>query len=128
MTDEQHPQFTSSSEQWETLKPLARHMRHQPTRAEDVLWQWLRNRRVGGAKFRRQHTIKKFIVDFVCIEQHLIIEVDGSIHEQPEQAEYDQQRQALLESYGFRVLRFTNAEVLQSTEEVVNVIRQALTV
>ena len=122
MTEEQPPQFTSSPEQWEKLKPLARHMRHTPARAEDVLWQRIRNRRIGGVKFRRQHAIEGFVVDFVCIERRLIIEVDGDIHEEPDQQAYDQQRQAVLESRGFRVLRFTNEEVLHSIEAVTEVI------
>ncbi|MCK6580998.1 MAG: endonuclease domain-containing protein [Anaerolineae bacterium] len=126
MTDEQHPQFTSSPEQWAKLKPRARQMRHEPTRAEDALWQRIRNRRIGGAKFRRQHAVEGFIVDFVCIERRLIVEVDGDIHTLPDQQAYDQQRQALLESRGFRVLRFANADVLQSIEAVAEVIGETL--
>jgi very-short-patch-repair endonuclease len=126
MTEEQPPQFTSSPKQWEKLKPLARHMRHTPARAEDVLWQRIRNRQIGGVKFRRQHAIEGFVVDFVCIERRLIIEVDGDIHEEPDQQAYDQQRQAVLESRGFRVLRFTNEEVLHSIEAVTEVIGEGV--
>ncbi len=124
--DEKPKQFTSSLEQWEKLKPLAREMRHQPTAAENALWQRLRKRQVQGAKFRRQHSIEGFIVDFVCIEHHLIIEVDGGIHEIPEQQIYDEQRQAFLEAHGFSVIRFTNGEVLQSIDAVVEAIGDAL--
>lgn len=121
--DEKPKQFTSSSAQWEKLKPLVREMRHQPTPAEDALWQKLRNRQVQGAKFRRQHSIEGFIVDFVCVEHRLIIEVDGSIHEMPDQQSYDEQRQAFLEAQGFRIMRFTNDAVLQSIDAVVEAIK-----
>ncbi len=84
-------------------------MRHVPTPAEDMLWQQLRNRHLHGAKFRRQYAIERF-VDFACLEYRLVIEVDGSIHEQ--QQEIDAIRQEFLEALGFRVLRFTIAEVL----------------
>ena len=66
---------------WKKLKPLAREMRHDPTPAESVLWEALRGRRITGFKFRWQHGIERFIVDFVCLESRLIIEVDGDIHD-----------------------------------------------
>jgi very-short-patch-repair endonuclease len=91
-----------------------------------VLWQHIRNRRIGDAKFRRQHAVEGFIIDFVCIEQRLIIEVDGEIHDQPDQQVYDRQRQSLLESCGFCVLRFTNAEVLRAIEAVIIEIGEAI--
>lgn len=118
------PKYHTTPKLWEKLKPLARQMRHKPTPAEDALWQRLRNRGVGGAKFRRQYAIGRFIVDFVCLEHRLIIEVDGSIHEQ--QREYDAVRQAFLEAQGFRVLRFTNGDVLQFPDAVVEAIGDAL--
>jgi len=126
MSDKPHKQFTSSPEQWAKLKPLARQMRHQPTHAEDMLWKRLRNRQVGNAKFRRQHSILGFVVDFVCIERHLVIEVDGSIHEEPDQHAYDLQRQSRLEAAGFQVLRFSNAEVQQHLDEVLEAVGEAL--
>ncbi len=112
--------------QWGKLKPLAREMRHEPTPAEERLWQSVRNRRMNGVKFRRQHTIEYFIVDFVCLEQHLIIEVDGSVHEDAAQQQYDAERQAHLEGRGFRILRFTNGDVFQSLPAVLEVIGAAL--
>lgn len=126
MSDEKPQQFTSSSKQWRKLKPLALHMRHNPTPAEDALWQKIRNRRIHGAKFRRQHAIEGFIVDFVCITHRLVIEVDGSIHDDPEQQAYDIQRQDLLESHGYHVLRFTNEQVLREVESVVEQIGETL--
>jgi 5-methyltetrahydrofolate--homocysteine methyltransferase len=126
MTDEKHGNETAAPGQWSKLKPLAREMRHQPTFTEAVLWEALRRRRLNGAKFRRQHTIGTFIADFVCIEQQLIIEVDGSVHEDIDQKLYDAERQARLEGLGFRVLRFTNGEVLRSLSAVLEVIGEAL--
>jgi very-short-patch-repair endonuclease len=127
MADDQPAQFTSSPEQWGKLKPVAREMRHQPTAAEDTLWQRIRNRRLSEAKFRRQHTVEGFVVDFICIDQKLIIEVDGEIHKQADQQDYDIERQAILEARGFRVLRFSNHEVLQSLEAVAQTIAENLT-
>ena len=109
---------------WERLKPLAREMRKNPTPAEDRLWQHLRRRQVLGYKFRRQHAIERFIVDFYCREAHLIIEVDGPIHQYTQ--EEDAIRQEFLESQGFRVLRFTNDQVLSDIEGVLQTIEQAL--
>jgi very-short-patch-repair endonuclease len=126
MEDDAPAQFTASPEQWEKLKPLARHMRHAPTPAEDLLWQQLRNRQLDGAKFRRQHAIAGFIVDFVCIEQRLVIEVDGGIHIHTDQQVYDAQRTAVLAERGFRTLRVTNAAVEQSIAAVLTSIRAAL--
>jgi very-short-patch-repair endonuclease len=126
MFHDNRPQFDSSREQWERLKPFAKDMRHAPTPAEEKLWQHIRNRRIGGAKFRRQHSIHGFIVDFVCLEQQLIVEVDGEIHDLPDQHEYDVQRQAFLEAIGFRVLRFRNEDVLTAADAVTEVIGQAL--
>jgi len=86
-------------EWWEKLKPLARQKRHEPTPAEDALWQLLRGRRTAGFKFRRQHAIERFVVDFYCHEAHLIVEVDGEIHEYTR--EEDMLRQSFLEALNF---------------------------
>lgn len=126
MSDEKHSHYTAPPDQWDRLKPLAREMRHEPTPAEDALWKHLRGRRLNGVKFRRQHAIDHYIVDFVCIERQLIIEVDGDIHERPDQSTYDAFRQTYLESLGYRVLRFTNGEVLHSISAVLEVIGAAL--
>lgn len=91
-------------------------MRCEPTPAEEKLWQKLRNKQLLGFKFRRQHSIDRFIVDFYCGQANLIIEVDGSIHEYTQME--DAIRQEFLESLGFRVIRFRNEEVLNSLEGV----------
>jgi len=98
-------------------------MRKEPTPAEDVLWQHLRGKHLG-ARFRRQHAIDRFTVDFYAHEPRLIIEVDRPVHET--QKAYDAARQAFLESLGYRVVRFTNKQVLQDVQGVLAVIRAAL--
>jgi very-short-patch-repair endonuclease len=108
----------------EILKPLARQMRHAPTYAEKILWAQVRNRRCGGAKFRRQHGIERFIVDFACVEHDLVIEVDGPIHDYT--PEHDALRQAYIESEGWHVLRFANDDVLSNRSMVMSRITQAL--
>ena len=107
------------------MKSQAQQLRHRSTEAELRLWRALRSRQIAGAKFRRQHSVPPFIVDFVCLEKKLVIEVDGGQHLQ--QAERDGKRTAFLESHGFRVLRFWNHDVLQQTKVVLEVICLALT-
>jgi len=121
--DKTGPYFASRA-LWEKLKPAARDMRQNPTAAEDALWQRLRNRQVMDAKFRRQHAIEQFIVDFVCMEARLIIEVDGAIHDK--QQEEDAKRDAILNASGFRVLRFSNEQVLSDIDVVLSAIAEAL--
>ena len=94
----------------------ARQLRKNLTDAEQALWQILRNRQVSGYRFRRQAPIGPYIVDFVCFENRLVIEVDGGQH--VEQADYDAERTAWLESAGFRVIRFWNNQVLGEREAV----------
>lgn len=106
------------------LRIVARQMRQAPTQAEDLLWQRLRHFRLNGYKFRRQYSIDRFIVDFYCPSTGLIIEVDGEIHRQ--QVEADQEREQVLAELGFRVIRFTNAQVLGQTDQVLQHILYAL--
>ena len=94
----------------------ARQLRGNPTDAERALWSILRRRQVSGYKFRRQAPIGNYIVDFVCFELRLVIEVDGGHH--VESAGYDAARTAWLEGEGFRVIRFWNNQVLQEMEGV----------
>lgn len=95
------------------LQFAARGMRREPTQAEHFLWQRLRGRQLGGYKFHRQYPIDRFIVDFYCAKAGLIVEVDGNIHQQ--QIEADQERKEMLNHLGFRVIRFTNVQVLEQT-------------
>jgi very-short-patch-repair endonuclease len=117
--------YTTDTKKWKTLHPVAKGMRKEQTEAEDFLWQLLRNRKLGD-KFRRQHPIHKFIADFVCIEKKLIIEVDGSIHNESDTKEHDEGRTYMLEDIGYRVIRFSNAEVLRNSDNVLKKIEEEL--
>ncbi len=125
--DEPEPEgwsgITPHGELWEKLRTAAREMRNDPTLAEERLWQELRKEQLG-VKFRRQHAIEHFIVDFYAAKSALVIEVDGPIHER--QMEYDALRQAFLESLGLRVLRFKNDDVLENIHGVLEVIAEAI--
>ncbi len=98
----------------------ARGLRKSMTDAEALLWEKLRNKKLMGYKFRRQHPIAGFIADFYCHEAKLIIELDGSIHHLSEHQEYDEGRTIELEDSGLKVVRFTNDEVINNTQEVLN--------
>ena len=101
-------------------KNLALNLRKSLTDAERVLWYNLRDRRLGGWKFRRQHAVGPFIVDFVCLEKKLVIEVDGGQH--AEMIDQDDNRTDYLSKSGYKVVRFWNNQVLQETEAVLQVI------
>ena len=88
------------------------------TPAEEKLWDRLRNRKFNRLKFRRQHPIDKYIVDFICMKKKLVVEVDGGIHNEIKQKEYDGERTKDLEGYGLRVIRFSNEEVLDGVFKV----------
>lgn len=109
---------------WEKLKPLARQMRTLATEAEESLWLQIRGQRLNRFRFRRQHALERFVVDFYCASARLVVEVDGPVH-QYNQAE-DEIRDQYLQSLGLRVLRFTNEEVLQNTQSVIGEIAGAL--
>ena len=98
------------------MNERSRELRQKQTDAEAHLWRHLRARQLGGHKFRRQHRFGHFIVDFVCIERGVIVEVDGGQHE--EQREYDRRRSAELEAMGMIVLRYWNDDVLVRTKDV----------
>src|SRR6267154_46572 len=100
----------------ETKVVRAKQLRRQMTPAERVLWQALRSNRLSGFHFRRQQVIDGFIVDFYCHAAALIVEVDGSIH--ADQADYDAERDRILASRGFRILRVTNEQVMGAMAEV----------
>jgi very-short-patch-repair endonuclease len=101
------------------IQATARQLRQPQTPAEARLWARLRAQHLGP-KFRRQHPIGRFIVDFCCPVQHLIIEIDGDTHE--DQQEYDAQRTAWLHEQGYRVIRFTNEDVRERLEGVLEAI------
>jgi len=101
----------------EGLVAGAKELRRNMTPAEQVLWSALKGRRAGGLRFRCQHPVGPFVLDFFCPAAKLVIEVDGLIHEQ--QREQDHARTEHLEDYGYRVLRFTNQEVMTNLDAVV---------
>ncbi len=111
----------SSPRQYE----LTRGLRKDYTIAEIKLWQSLRNSKLG-VKFRRQHPIESYIVDFISLQDNLIVEVDGGYHESDEQSTYDEERTKLLTEIGFHVIRFSNDEVLKSLNFVLNKIQQTI--
>jgi very-short-patch-repair endonuclease len=113
----------SNKEIYKKLHPEALRMRTNPTNAEDILWNELNSKKLGY-KFRRQHIIDKFIVDFYCVDKGLIIEVDGEIHD--EQKERDVERDNVLRSLGCNVLRFTNQQIHENLNAVIEEIKVQL--
>ena len=105
----------------------ARALRQSSTDVEQLLWRHLRARQLDGAKFRRQHPVGAYVLDFACVEHGLAIELDGGQHAEPHQLQHDSQRTAWLQQQGWRVLRFWNHDVLQQTSEVLAQVLQALT-
>ena len=102
----------------------SRRLRKQMPPAENRLWQRLRNRQLGGYRFRRQQPIGQYILDFVCSEVKLVIEIDGGQH--ANQTAYDEARTQYLQNLGFSVMRFWNNEVLQQTDAVLTAILHKL--
>ena len=105
---------------------FARQLRKSMTDTEWRLWLALRNGSLDGHRFRRQHPIGPFVVDFVCLKRRLVIEVDGDIHSTDEQRAKDAERQRWLESEGYRVIRFRDIEIGDSLENALGKIRSAL--
>jgi len=108
------------------LKEFSLKHRSNPSQAEDVLWNLLRSKQLDSYKFRRQHIIDNFITDFVCLKQKLVIEIDGLIHQLPENKASDKERTEVLNHLGFEVIRFSNEEVLNETDKVLSEILSAL--
>ena len=96
----------------------ARELRRKMTPPERTLWEQVRNRKFNGFKFRRQQVIEGFIVDFYCEEAKLCLEVDGDVHDEPDQKEMDKHRTAVFAARGIRVLRVRNEDVLRNKKEV----------
>ena len=102
----------------ESIRSRAKELRKQPTSAEKILWEYLRDRRLLGLKFRRQHPLGTYIVDFYCPAFRLVVEIDGEIHRYQEAD--DQARTDQLEQKGYKVIRFWNFEVEQNPETVLD--------
>jgi len=119
---------------WKTANPLtyklisehAKSNRNRPTQAEEILWTQLSSKKLSGFKFRRQHIIGDVIPDFVCLEKRLVVEVDGGYHNSPSQYELDEARTEYLNLSNYKVIRFTNEEVIGDVEAVLHKIFIAL--
>ncbi|MBL8450692.1 MAG: endonuclease domain-containing protein [Dechloromonas sp.] len=105
-------------------REFRRDLRKNPTDAERCLWQRLRSGQLAGFRFRRQHPFDGYVLDFVCLERRLVVEVDGGQHLE---CERDRLRDARLRSAGFRILRYWNNQVLEETDAVVEAIWRVLT-
>ena len=114
--------FGASPEMFKRASELRKNM----TEAEKILWTALRRKQVKGKRFRRQHPIDIFIVDFYCHDSKLVIEVDGGVHQEKEQKEYDIGRSDELEKHGLKVIRFTNEQIKNNLAEVLKKIEMNL--
>jgi very-short-patch-repair endonuclease len=116
----EHKENLTKGAEWELVR-RARKMRKNGTEAEDILWDLLRNRRLG-VKFRRQHPLGHFIADLYCHEIGLVVELDGSHHEDEDQKERDLDRSTEMNKMGIRVIRFRNEDVLSHPDRVLRTI------
>ncbi|MCB9105955.1 MAG: endonuclease domain-containing protein [Anaerolineales bacterium] len=120
--DQKRPKYHSPP----AIRQRAKELRWPMTPAETALWERLKNKQLYGLKFRRQHPLHHFILDFYCHAHKLVIEVDGGIHQQ--QSDYDEARTEWLTQRDFKVIRFTNEEVLKNIEAVLQTIAKACNV
>jgi very-short-patch-repair endonuclease len=104
------------------IEAAARHLRANPTPAEAKLWEALKGKQLNGLKFRQQHPVEQFILDFYCPSCKLVIEIDGEIH--GDRQEYDQARTEKLNTLGYQVIRFSNTEVMNNFQSVLSQILQ----
>ncbi len=107
-----------------SLKIRRQELRSTMTPAEIRLWQAIKQRQFNGLKFRRQHSVGPYIVDFYCPSAKLVIELDGAVHDSESAWQYDKHRTALITSFGLRVLRFENRAVMENLDGVLNLIRE----
>jgi len=105
---------------------LASELRKNITKAEKLVWEKVRKKQILGLRFRRQHPIDKYIVDFYCHPARLVVEIDGDIHLKPENKELDKIRNKDLENLDLMVIRFTNKQVFENLDEVVNAITSTI--
>ncbi|PVD52575.1 leucine--tRNA ligase [Terrimonas sp.] len=117
--------YKTADNSWHILKEYGRHNRKNPTPAENLLWQNIRNNKFG-IKARRQHAIKGYIVDFALLEARLIIELDGAYHNEEQQKIYDDARTKFLNEFGLRLIRFKNEEVMDNVSGVIERIKTAI--
>jgi very-short-patch-repair endonuclease len=101
-------------------------LRKKATPAEAYLWTFLQSRKLNGKKFRRQHSIGNYIVDFYCAEELLAVELDGNGHDQISQQQYDEERDLFISFYNIKVIRFENKQVFDNLDFVLNEITTCL--
>ncbi|MDR0658263.1 MAG: SpoIID/LytB domain-containing protein [Mediterranea sp.] len=116
---------TANCASYDCLKEKQKRLKDNPTEAEKIMWNLIRNNRLGE-KFRRQYIISDYIVDFVCLSQKLIVEIDGEYHNNPDQIKKDEERTSKLNQLDFNVLRFTNNEVINNPESIIQTISSSL--
>jgi DNA ligase-associated DEXH box helicase len=116
---------TTDALSWHANIDNAKLMRHKPTEAENILWQFLRGKKTGF-KFRRQHLVLNYIPDFICLEKKLIVEIDGGYHNELEQQQLDKDRENYLREHGYDIIRFTNEQVLNNPLDIVQKIKDRL--
>ena len=116
---------TADPFKYSLLKEFARENRKNPTEAESILWQFLRDKQLGTT-FKRQHIIDNYIADFISLRQKLIIEVDGGYHCLPDQILSDEERTEILNHWGYHLIRFTNEEVLSDIDKVLEKIKEEI--
>lgn len=108
----------------EELKPLRKRLRGALTPAEAALWSLLGKSRLQGRKFRRQHSIGPYVVDFYCVQERLVIELDGAAHDSERRVEHDRDRTNFLAKLGLRIVRIENREVFDNPDGVLAYIAQ----
>lgn len=106
------------------LKEFRQELRNNATKAETKLWQALKRSQLDNKKFRRQHSINNYIVDFYCPSEKLIIEIDGKVHDNSISNDYDYKRTKQLQELGFKVIRFSNDEVFKNLDLILEAIKQ----
>ena len=105
-------------------KQFARQLRKDETKAEKLVWETIRDRKLMGLKFRRQHVVQGFVLDFYCQEARLGIEIDGSVHYK--RKDYDRLRQDIIESKGINLVRIKNLQILNNKGSILNTVRKAV--
>ena len=108
------------------LKDRRRELRKNQTPAEKLIWQYVRNRRLGGFRFLRQYSVDPYILDFYCPAKKLGIELDGGQHRARDGSLYDQERDSYLQGFGITILRFQNEEAIENTQQVLDEILHSL--
>ena len=116
---------TAAPDRYDLLKEFARHNRREMTKSKTILWNALR-REIKSYKFRRQHPIGDYIADFLCVNNKMVIEVDGEYHNDPQQQKEDQWRTENLQNKGYHVIRFKNEEVDSDIQGVIRKIKEEL--